>query len=78
MIVGSRQRLCNIIDDPKIELGGSTIKRVIKTKILGIIINEKLTWKDQIENTITKVSKGIGMIRRMKKYIPKATLLKGI
>ena len=42
MIVGSRQRLCNIIDDPKIELGRSTIKRVIKTKILGII-NEKLT-----------------------------------
>jgi hypothetical protein len=32
--------------------------------------------QDQIENTITKVSKGIRMIRRMKKYVPKATLLK--
>ena len=76
MIVGSRQRSSDTLDAPKIELGVSTVKRVIKTKTLGVIIDEKLTWKYQIENVITKVSKGVGMIRRMKKYVPKTTLLK--
>ena len=31
MIVCSRQRLSDIIYDPKIDLGGSTVKRVTKT-----------------------------------------------
>ena len=38
MIIGSRQRISNIITDPKIELGESVIKRVNKSKTIGIII----------------------------------------
>jgi hypothetical protein len=41
MIVCSRQRLSGIIDDSKIELGGSTLNCVIKAKTLGVIIDEK-------------------------------------
>ena len=58
MIIGSRQHISNIITDPKIELGESVIKRVNKCKTLGIIIDEHLSWKDQIQNVVTKVSKG--------------------
>ena len=42
MIIGSRQRISNIVTDPKIELGESVIKRVHKTKTLGVIIDEHL------------------------------------
>ena len=66
MIIGSRQRISNIITGPKIELGGSVIKRVNKSKTLGIIIDEHLSWNDQIQNVVTKVSKGIGMLRRIR------------
>ena len=76
MIIGSRQRIPNIITDPKIELGESVIKRVNKSKTLGIIIDEHLSWNDQIQNVVTNVSKGIGMLRRIRQFVPKSTLLR--
>lgn len=74
MIVGLRQRISNIIINPIIEVGDSAIKRVIK--ILRVIIDEILLWNDQIQNTVTKASKGIGMMRRIKKYVPQSTMEK--
>ena len=76
MIIGSRQRISNLVTDPKIELGESVIKRVHKSKTLGVIIDEHLLWNHQIQNTVTKASKGIGMMRRIKQFVPKSTLVK--
>lgn len=75
MIVGSRQRLNNINNDPNIELGEAKIKRVSETKTLGVIVDEQLKWKSHIGTVVTKVSKGIGMIRRMKDFVPQNTLI---
>ena len=75
MIISSRQRLAKIDDDPKISLDGIDIKRVKQAKTLGIVIDEKLLWKNQIDEILTtKVSRGIGMLRRMKAYVPQETL----
>ena len=74
MIIGSRYRLSKIEDDPKIRLGESDIKRVKQAKTLGIVIDEQLLWKKQIDEIATKVSIGIGMLRRMKAYVPQYTL----
>ncbi len=76
MIIGSRQRLSNIEIDPTIELGEGKIKRVKHSKTLGIIIDDQLLWKKQVETTVSKVSKGIGMLRRIKSCVPKRTLIK--
>jgi hypothetical protein len=77
MIIGSRQRISNLVlTDPKIELGESVIKRVHKSKTLGVIIDEHLLWNHQIQNTVTKASKGIGMMQRIKQFVPKSTLVK--
>ena len=76
MIVGSRQRISNILTDPIVKLGDSTIKRVNKSKTLGVIVDEHLSWNDQIQSIVSKSSKGIGMIRRIKKFVPQSTLLK--
>ena len=62
MIISSRQRLAKIDDDPKISLDGIDIKRVKQAKTLGIVIDEKLLWKNQIDEITTKVSRGIGML----------------
>ena len=43
MIIGSKQHLTNITNGPKIELGEAEIKRVHKSKTLGVIIDEQLT-----------------------------------
>ena len=76
MIIGSQQRISNIITDPKIELGKSVMKRVNKSKTLGIVMDEHLSWNDQTQNVVTKVSKGIGMLRRIRQFVPKLTLLR--
>ena len=74
MIIGSRYRLSKIEDDPKIRLGENNIKRVKQAKTLGIVIDEQLLWKNQINKIAIKASKGIGMLRRMKAYVPLHTL----
>ena len=74
MIISSRQRLAKIDDDPNISLDGINIKKVKQAKTLGIVIDEKLLWKNQIDEITTKVSRGIGMLRRMKAYVPQETL----
>jgi hypothetical protein len=76
MIIGSRQKLSKIINEPEIHVGETTIKRVSYSKTLGVVIDEHLTWQRQIENIQTKISKGIGMLRRIKKIVPKTTLIK--
>jgi hypothetical protein len=45
MIISSRQRLAKIDDDPVLH----DIKRVKQAKTLGIVIDEKLLWKNQID-----------------------------
>ena len=67
MIIGSRQKLSKIINEPEIHVGETTIKRVSYSKTPGVVIDEHLTWQRQIENIQTKISKGIGMLRRIKK-----------
>ena len=44
--------------------------------MIDIIIDEHLSWNDQIQNVVTKVSKGIGMLRRIGQFVPKSTLLR--
>jgi hypothetical protein len=76
MIVGSRQRISNILTDPIVKFGDSTIKRVNKSKTLGVIVDEHLSWNDQIQSIVSKYSKGVGMIRRIKKFVPQSIVLK--
>ena len=64
MIIGFRQRLVKTNTDPTITIGGANIKRVKQTKTLGIIVDGRLSWKNQIRNIIAKVTKGIGMLKR--------------
>jgi hypothetical protein len=61
MLIGSHQRLSTVETDPILEFGDTNIKRVKHPKSLGIIIDEQLLWKNQIEAISGKVSKGIGI-----------------
>ena len=52
-----------------IQLNGSQVEEKPHTKYLGTFIDNKLTWKTQIHHTKTKVSRGIGMISRIRYYL---------
>ena len=76
MIIGSRQRISYLITNPKMELSESVIKRVHESKTLGVIIDQNFSWSHQIQHIVTKVPRGIGMMRRIKQFVPKPTPIK--
>ena len=56
-----------VIDENKIE-------RVIFTKFLGVLLDENLNWKQQIDNVCKKVSKGIGVLYSARAFLNKHLL----
>lgn len=51
------------------------IDRTDKTKFLGVIINQTLTWSDHITVVTHKVNKSIGIISRLSKTLPSPVLV---
>jgi hypothetical protein len=64
----NRQR--KIVSDVQVRINGKVIEQVLFTKFLGVLINENLTWSNHITSLLTKVSKNIGVIRRVSKVLP--------
>ena len=69
-----RNRQKKIESSVKLKINGNEIEQVEFTKFLGVIINENLTWSNHILSLISKVSKNIGVIRRVSKILPKDVL----
>ena len=49
-----------------IEIDGIIIETVNCTKFLGVIVDNKLTWTQHINELCNKVGKGIGIIRKVR------------
>ena len=58
-----------IIDNVCISMNNSIITRVCATKFLGVIIDEKLTWKDHISFVRSKLSKTVGILYRIRHFV---------
>ena len=74
MIIRSKQRISRIETDPRVSINDQVINRVGNTKTLGVFIDENISWKTHIEHVCKKVSKGIGVLRRVKDVISKECL----
>ena len=55
--------------DVKLLIDGHAIGEVQKTKFLGIIIDNKLTWKWHIDHIAGKISRGIRTIKKARQYL---------
>ena len=58
-----------------IAINGAKINQVYKAKFLGVVIDDKLNWSDHIKYVVQKISKGIGIIIKARKYFNQDTLL---
>ena len=58
----------------KLTIDNIPIEQSDKTKFVGIIINQDLTWTDHLSLLQNKISKNIGVIRRIRKNLPLYTL----
>src|SRR6218665_2562035 len=55
-------------------IDNTQLARVSKVKFLAAIIDEHLTWKPHIEHVKSKVTKIVGVMCRLKGYLPKHSL----
>jgi hypothetical protein len=55
VLIGSRQRLSTLSDNPSFEINGNPLDRVSTTKSLGVLLDENLTWSSHI-NKMTKTN----------------------
>ena len=51
-------------DRLNLKLAGKDLNQRKTVKYLGIMIDDKLTWKDQIEHVIRKIKQGSGIMKR--------------
>ena len=56
------------INELRWQIDGEVINEVYKTKLLGVIIDNKLNWKDHISYMCGKIARGIGMIIKAMNY----------
>ena len=60
----------------EIKINDTLVEETDSTKYLGTFIDNKLTWKKQIQHIKSKLAKGIGMISKIRYYVDEACLLK--
>ena len=69
IIFAERQRLRSI-SNINISICNQTMKQEQSLKYLGITITENLTWHEQTENMISKINQRLGLLRRVKDFLP--------
>ena len=58
-----------------LSIQGEVINQVKETKFLGVMVDNKLSWASHINYISKKISKGIGILCKARKYLPKTCLV---
>ena len=81
LIIGTNSLRASKVDTvAKIVVDGKEITETASEKLLGLVINNQLTWKNHLygdgdhEGLIPKLSKRLGMLKTISKYMPKKNL----
>ena len=75
ILIGSRPKISSIDVQPTVKIDTRTIKRVKCTKLLGVEIDEHLKWEKHVDHIASKVSSGIGAIKKLKEFVDRDTLV---
>ena len=54
----------------EVKIAGVTINRVTEARFLGVIIDEKLSWKKHIQAVKAKMNRYLGIMHKIKRYLP--------
>ena len=60
---------------PMISLSNIQVERASYQKQLGIILDEKLNFKQHVDNAISKINKGISVIKKLRHSLPRKSLI---
>lgn len=64
-----------ILNDNGVKIGSHLVPFSNKTKFLGVIIDQNISWTSHIDYICEKASKSIGILYKIKDYIPKRCLI---
>ena len=73
ILIGSRPKISSIDVQPTVKIDTRPIKRVKCTKLLGVKIDEHLKWEKHVDHIASKVSSGIGAIKKLKEFVGRDT-----
>ena len=74
LFIGSPHNLKHKISDHQISISNTPIARIDKFSCLGVIMDEQLSWGCHVDHVCSKASAGIGLIRRIRPFVPLSTL----
>ena len=78
LVIGGRKRLNDVEKQggvkPLFNVGEETVFIIKQAKYLGVMVDQHLNWKEQISTIKKKASRGIGMLKYSKKYLPLLTI----
>ena len=77
MVIGSKQNLINKTGDlhTSIFMNNNLVSPVISNKCLGDDLDHKLTFHTYIEEIFKKICSGIGVLRRIRQFVPQGSLI---
>jgi hypothetical protein len=58
----------------KLSLNGESLNEVEWAKYLGVLIDNKISWKNQINAIKLKLAKGIGLLAKIRHFVPRSVL----
>ena len=75
ILIGSARKLNNIATQPDLKVNHVKIKQVYKATILGVELDDKLSWNEHIDKIANKVTSGIGAIRKIRDFVNRDILI---
>ena len=78
ILIGSRYKIRAVEQPdnqkPFLHIGDEAISIITSTKYLGVQVDQFLNWDEHLVTIIKKVSRGLGMLRYAKRYLPLVTV----
>ena len=71
MTFGNNSNISNV----DLVINGLEIEQLKTVKFLGVFIDEDIKWKSHVSNILTNVSINVGIINKMRDYLPQHILL---
>ena len=70
MIFHYRQRVLTENDIPCLMINNTLIERVTELNFLGLTVNEYMNWNSHVKKNANKISRTLGVMNRVKRYLP--------
>ena len=75
MLLGTARNINKLGSLLAIRIDSHLIRRVYKSRYLGLIVDDKLSWTEHIAYISAKIRQNICVMKRTKRYIPNDTLI---